>query len=361
MAISLQSAIQWAVDTCYREDVGYSQSYRNEQTVNGITYYDCSSFIWYSLKAGGFDVVTAYNNALWTYSGNAVTTAYLEEWLLELGFVEIPISNEWLQGDILWRSGHTEMVYSGRRTMGAHSSSYDLEDQVSINTYEASVSSWSKCFRYETSSPTTPTEWIQGGTSEYFTRSKMENNAICIYNFFIRRGWTIQAIAGLLGNIQQESTFNPNLIEIGGTGHGLVQWTPPSNLYDVLDVLYGSHDDWYLGDKQCNVIYAEYEEACGFADRGIEKQWYETSTYPMSWLEWSKSTGDVGTLALVFQRNYERPASIHPERYDYAHEWYEFLKTLTPYDPTPASIKKSNFKFYLYANRRRKTWKNKHL
>lgn len=40
---SIQQAYNWAVETCANENVGYSQEYRNQQTVKGITYYDCSS------------------------------------------------------------------------------------------------------------------------------------------------------------------------------------------------------------------------------------------------------------------------------------------------------------------------------
>ena len=55
---SIQSAYNWSIETCAKENVGYSQTYRNQRTVNGITYYDCSSFIWYALIAGGWDLVS---------------------------------------------------------------------------------------------------------------------------------------------------------------------------------------------------------------------------------------------------------------------------------------------------------------
>lgn len=364
---NLNTAYQWAIEKCNDPNVGYSQPYRNEQTVDGITYYDCSSFIWYALKAGGFDVEGAYNSALWPYEGNAVTTAYLDDWLFALGFVEIPITDEWVAGDVLWRDGHTEMVYQGRTTMGAHSSSYDLKRQVSINSSPSDVSSWSRCFRYKNGTANNY-DWIHGGNSEYFTTEEMRNNAICIYTFFHAKGWSLQAISALCGNIQQESTFNPCLIEIGGTGHGLVQWTPPSNLYDVLDVLYGGHSDWHLGEKQCNVLYAEFEESTGLADRGIEPQWYKQSAtfpnaYPMTWDEWATSNEDPGYLALVFQANYERPADLHPERADYARKWFEFLSNIDLSDPnipnppapddTTTPIRKSGYKFTILLRRKR--------
>ena len=47
----INKAYSWAIETCNAPNVGYSNAYR--QTVGGITYYDCSSFINYALLAGG--------------------------------------------------------------------------------------------------------------------------------------------------------------------------------------------------------------------------------------------------------------------------------------------------------------------
>lgn len=334
---NINSSYQWAINKCNASNVGYSQAYRNQQTVNGITYYDCSSFIWYALKDGGFDVEGAYNSALWTYTGNAVTTDYLSDWLTALGFSQKAITGEWKKGDILWRSGHTEMVYSGGNgkgvTMGAHTDRYALAEQVSINSSESTYENWSSLWRYGDGATGNKTyDWIYGESDEYFPEfgDEQKNNACCIYQFFYNKGWTLQAISALCGNIMQESTFNPCIIEIGGTGHGLVQWTPPENLFDVLDVLYGEHSNWTDGNKQCSVIYAEYEEKTGLANRGIEPQWYQTDEYPITWEEWATEIDDLEYLTLAFQSNYERPANLHPERVDYAIQWYNFLLTVDP-------------------------------
>lgn len=173
-----------------------------------------------------------------------------------------------------------------------------------------------------------------GGNSQYFgdsdeplcNDSRATHNASHIYEFFRSKGWSLQAISALLGNIQQESTFNPALIEIGGTGHGFVQWTPPEDLYSVLDALYGHHNDWHDPAKQLEVIWAEYQESTGLAHRGIEPQWYKTSKYKVSWEEWAHSVASPEYLAQVFQACYERPYKMHSERSDYAREWYEYLR-----------------------------------
>ena len=334
---SINGAYTWAVNCCNLPKVGYSQAYRNQQTVNGITYYDCSSFINYALLAGGFSTPQyAPNN-------NAFTTYDMEGALQQLGFTRVTDSVI-KAGDIGVSDTHTEMCYKGGTGkavfMGAHGrNGIALVNQVSIGSSSGDPNyerTFPRIWRYgEGASAEVGYTWIIGGESEYFEDygDKQKNNAACVYSFFYFKGWTLQAIAGLCGNVMQESKFNPALIEIGGTGHGLVQWTPPSNLYDVLDVLYGSHDDWKDGDKQCNVLYAEYEESTGLAHRGIEPQWYPSSFSSMDWKTWASSQEDPGQLALIFQANYERPASLHPERAEYARKWYDILKLIDPKQP----------------------------
>lgn len=153
MEVNLKSGYDWAIKTCADQKVGYSQRYRNQQTVKGIRYYDCSSFVWYALQAAGFDVVQAYNRALWKFNGNAVTTVYMEKWLTELGFTEYSASNAVFKPmDILLRKGHTEIVYEGGlniyQTMGAHTDKVPLAEQVSIGKKQKNTGYWAQIFRF---------------------------------------------------------------------------------------------------------------------------------------------------------------------------------------------------------------------
>lgn len=334
---SINGAYTWAVNCCNLPKVGYSQAYRNQQTVSGITYYDCSSFINYSLLAGGWSTPGYAPNS------NAFTTHDMEGVLQQLGFTRVTDSII-KPGDIGVSDTHTEMCYKGGTGkavfMGAHGrNGIALVNQVSIGSSSGDPNyerTFPRIWRYgDGASGEDGYTWIIGTDSEYFEDygDKQKNNASCIYSFFYFKGWTLQAIAGFCGNVMQESKFNPALIEVGGTGHGLVQWTPPTDLYNVLDVLYGSHDDWQDGNKQCSVIYAEYEESTGMAHRGIEPQWYPSSYSSMDWKTWASSTQDPGELALIFQANYERPASLHPERAEYARKWYDILKFIDPKQP----------------------------
>lgn len=355
---SINGAYTWAVNCCNLPKVGYSQPYRNQQTVNGITYYDCSSFINYALLAGGFSTPQyAPNN-------NAFTTYDMEGVLQQLGFTRVT-DGVIKAGDIGVSDAHTEMCYKGGTGkavfMGAHGrNGIALVNQVSIGSSSGDPNyerTFPRIWRYgDGASGEVGYTWIIGTDSEYFEDygDKQKNNAACIYSFFYFKGWTLQAIAGFCGNVMQESKFNPALIEVGGTGHGLVQWTPPTDLYNVLDVLYGSHDDWQDGNKQCSVIYAEYEESTGMAHRGIEPQWYPSSYSSMDWKTWASSAQDPGELALIFQANYERPASLHPERAEYARKWYDILKLIDPKQPgyNTRDPKKYNMPIWMMINYR---------
>ena len=72
--------------------------------------------------------------------------------------------------------------------------------------------------------------------NKYLSQGEMESNAKEIYTYLSDKGWTLNAISGLLGNMQRESTINPGLwqsLKEGNYsgGYGLVQWTPASKYW----------------------------------------------------------------------------------------------------------------------------------
>ena len=350
---NMSAAYQWAINTCNNPNVGYSQIHREQETIDGITYYDCSSFIWYALQAGGFSLTPP-----------PFTTSGMISILQSIGFSAVNINGLWAAGDILWRPGHTEMVYSGGTgqgiTMGAHGSSYPLEDQVSINSYVSSASSWTYLFRYSGGAPTR--QWIRGTASQYFTTEQMQNNALCLRDWFVTyTDWSLNAIAGMAGNIQGESTFNPDSMEhpnlpigtVGRDGIGLVQWTTDTAadgnpLFMILTYLYGAVTDWGDPVGQCNAIMAEYGKSTGtippVTDPDFPAGWIATSSYPLSFSEWAHSTADPGYLALAFQADYERPQALDPDRAGWARTWYQYFLD-NPYSP-PGPTRQSKLKVW---------------
>ena len=168
--------------------------------------------------------------------------------------------------------------------------------------------------------------------------------------------WTLNAIAGLLGNMEVESTINPGVWQHGMTGNlnvgfGLVQWTPASNYTNWADE-YGI--TWNDGYYQVHWIHYETER---------QGQWIQTSEYPLTFKQFRQSTESPEYLASCFLKNFERAGvEVEDERREYARKWYDYLKDLygddsEPEPDTPSNIKykKSHYKFFLFNRQRRRT------
>lgn len=150
-SFSPQGMLNWAAAMCNMADVGYSQTYRNYQTVNGITYFDCSSFVFFALwLGGGMDVASSVlpswlrkSTNLQDYkdgNANAWTVTPITQALNYFGWSQVNVDPQyWLPGDILVKtSTHVEICYSAPSPLeeaGAHGTgqgTLPLADQVSI-------------------------------------------------------------------------------------------------------------------------------------------------------------------------------------------------------------------------------------
>ena len=153
----------WAVNECTRGNVAYWQHYpeRNQQTINGITYYDCSSFLFFACwLGGGLDVgALGYNSNLSDYhngNANAWNVTMMINSLTYAGFVRYdPRTEPWQAGDILAKSRtHTEICYAPpTQTMGAHSTA----GGVSINNYQTGLNYYDVLLRWPGATPPGPT------------------------------------------------------------------------------------------------------------------------------------------------------------------------------------------------------------
>lgn len=326
---NIQVAYNWAIEVCNKPNVGYSQQYRNQRTVNGITYYDCSSFIWYALISGGWDLESKYGT--WPF-----TTSTMANILVQEGFTRHEPSVPWLKGDILLRSTHTEMAFDATRTMGAHTSTVPLDEQVSINAND-SRGNWLHLYRYGQGAIS---EWIKG--NRYLAIGEMQNNATIQFAYFMDKGWTANAVAGMLGNQQVESTLNPGIwqnLTPGTGGFGLVQWTPSANYTDWADQHGYTHDD---GNGQMEWIDTE---TVPFG------QWIPTSQYPETFEEFKASTQSPEYLADCFLKNFERPSEIdQPIRQEYARYWYDWFEGhyVPPPNPPGAPDWRHRMPLYMY-------------
>lgn len=171
--------------------------------------------------------------------------------------------------------------------------------------------------------------WIyKVGVQIGLTEEEKKINATEFYNFFIRKGATLESICGMLGNIERESQLNPGIKQGESTllGWGLIQWTPSTVLTNWCDT-YGY--TWYDGNAQCDRIWCE-----GTGEKGAGGTWIPTAEYSYSWLEFLSLT-DVHESVYAYLKERERAGVEAIElRLAYADKWYQYFSG-QPVPPTP--------------------------
>lgn len=194
-------------------------------------------------------------------------------------------------------------------------------DPFDLDYFAGTKQDWQNwCGKYEGG------KWIS--KNGWLTNPEMENNAELGWTFFQSKGWTLQSVCGMLGNMEYESNINPgiwgNLSPWGdpdGKGYGLVQWTPYTRITEWMTSHGYKIDD---GNGQCQKIHEEM----------LANAWIVTDKYPMTFQEFAKSTADPAELAWVFLYNYERPANFNqPKRAEAALKWWRYFKGAPKFSP----------------------------
>ena len=341
----IDNAVNWMVGIANDSSHGYDQTNRWGPD------YDCSSLVIQAWENAGVPVKT--NGA--TYTGNmySVFTA--------CGFVDVTDSitlstGAGIQrGDVLLHhANHTALVVNSSEIVQASINEYgtttggSIGDQTGREIYVRSYYNypWQCVLRY--------TGDDSGGDSGgdiayyfsgnyYLTLEQMKVNAQFVYQYLYPRGWSLNAIAAMLGNMQTESTINPGIWESLSSysgGYGLVQWTPYTKYTNWCDA---RGYEW--GAMESALARIEWELANG-------EQYYATDSYPLSFSSFKTSTLDVGYLAMAFLYNYERPASLNqPNRATQAEFWFDYLGGISidpdnPINP-PTYVPKHNLSLLL--------------
>ena len=154
---------------------------------------------------------------------------------------------------------------------------------------------------------------------EYLNEEQMQVNATIIYTELSEKGWSHNAICAVLGNMQQESNINPGMTERGGgSGFGLVQWTPSTKYTNWADAN-GRRYNSILG--QLRFLIVSMQPGAG--------EWFQNRNYPDYYLsanEFICSTASTDYLTAVFLYSYERAGSPHLEnRQAYARYWADYF------------------------------------
>lgn len=189
--------------------------------------------------------------------------------------------------------------------------------------------------------------WIY--VNRYLSEAEMQNNALIIKDYLSSRGWSLNAIAGLLGNMESESTINPGIwqsLDEGNMsgGFGLVQWTPATNFTNWATE---THHIWNDGDAQLKWID---EETTSFG------QWIQTESYPLTFASFKTSTETPEYLASAFLKNFERAGvEVEEERRSQASKWFSYISSgSVPDTPSPSKRKRKKFNFILFNKQRQR-------
>lgn len=187
-----------------------------------------------------------------------------------------------------------------------------------------------------------------GGEGEFPPEivTDQEKNAWIVWQFLKSKGYTEQAAAGILGNMDQESGVMPDTDQVGGPAYGLIQWdgsayplVPPATWNGREYVQNLMRAAGISGDYRIAKTQSQLLEWCMF-----NGQYIPTSSYPYSVAQF-KGLTDIATATTAFEANFERPAATHPERVQLAIKWYNKLHGLKP--PTPSgNLKEQLDKFY---------------
>ncbi|MFA9466995.1 MAG: phage tail tip lysozyme, partial [Velocimicrobium sp.] len=166
---------------------------------------------------------------------------------------------------------------------------------------------------------------------------KQVANAQYIYNYLSdnKRGWSKEAICGLLGNMTQESWFNPGVwqdLNNTSLGYGIVQWDDATKFLDwagldaSLTNKMAKKDSKHLMDLELDFLIWSMKPGRG--EWLPSKSTKYGSPYQMKYKKFIISTKNAGDLALVFHGSYERSsddAKRKQNRIDFANQWYDLI------------------------------------
>ena len=162
----VENAVQKAIAIANDDSHGYDQG---SSAPAGSGYgphisrtgpdYDCSSFVYYAFSSAGFSLSPAW------FSTRTMGSALINAGFTELTNINLSNSNALQRGDILWRSGHTEIYIGSNKLVGAHMDYSNPAKQGDTTGKEISVGNyyyrgnndtvWTKVYRYMGGSDTT--------------------------------------------------------------------------------------------------------------------------------------------------------------------------------------------------------------
>ncbi|MDO4431694.1 MAG: phage tail tip lysozyme [Aerococcaceae bacterium] len=297
----------------FRERIGkttYSDTARF-----GPNSYDCSSSLYFAMIHAGFlpqGTQIGWTGTLFQLEGSLLIPIKREE----ARFGDIFISGAKPDGS------HTGVFVSNTHIVHMVSEEHGMKETPFVGWYGETPVYY---YRLKNGSRTTQTPPPQPTPTPSAPATSMAANAKKIWDYLTQRGWTKQAVAAVLGNMETESGIQADIdAQNGDGGYGLVQWTPGSKLINWARERGLNHKT-----IETQLARIEYEVA-------NELQFlYATMTFK----QFIKSTQSPESLAEIFVRAYERPSEAGlklAQRQQQARAWYNLFAQTQP-TPQPAT------------------------
>ena len=198
---------------------------------------------------------------------------------------------------------------------------------------------------------------------------EMKVNATFVWNYLGSRGWTLDAVCGLLGNFEAESTINPNRVENsqkdrwpnwGNYGFGVAQWTPwytkkkpDGSWYDATNY-HGSNNPTYgyWAEQNGYTVAADGSGTIGNFEPQLDylNANLGTSSGKMWVQNYKTASAGPEQAAKDFYVYYEKSeAGTWGTRPAKAAAWYKYLSG-GPVPPSPGQKRKTNFIILAYGS-----------
>jgi hypothetical protein len=132
-----------------------------------------------------------------------------------------------------------------------------------------------------------------GGENTGSSSAAVSSNDKTAFDFFVGKGLTDVQAAGIVGNLDQESSMDPSISQYGGgPGRGIAQWSAGGR-WDT------DHDDnvlWYAKDKG---------ESAYSLNLQLEFVWYELQTFSGYGLGALRDATTVSAATIAFETDFE--------------------------------------------------------
>jgi len=166
-----------------------------------------------------------------------------------------------------------------------------------------------------------------GGDGDLGTSSSavsVSGNEKTAYEFFVGKGLSNFQAAGIVGNLEQESSVDPTIAQYGGgPGRGIAQWSAGGRW----DADSGDNAVWYAHREGQSVWSLTLQ---------LEFVWYELQTFSGYGLGALRGSHDVTEATIAFQNDFEGCGTCdESNRIAYAEAVLAAFGHQTPPKPTP--------------------------